>query len=209
LHAADISRSINVIGYYSTILYDNLGITGDRNTLVIGVYNIVGPLFNLIFIVFFLDRVGRKKPLIFGTIAISIALICEAALGSQVTNATGNRRDGISGAGVFFLFLVSCIFSVSFGPISWVYASEIMPLSIRGRGSAFSTAVGNWLVGTVWSQVSPIALGDITYKFYFIFVAFNLFVTLPTIWFVFKVCHETPEVAPNGERCTLTAIAGN
>lgn len=180
-------QSINVIGYYSTILYENLGIDGDRNLLVTGIYNVVGPIFNLIFIVFFLDRVGRKKPLIFGTIGISIALICEAALGSQVNGSTGSRRAGISGAGVFFLFLVSCIFSVSFGPISWVYASEIMPLSIRGRGSAFATGVGNWLVGTVWSQVSPIALGEITYKFYFIFVAFNLCVTLPTIWFVFKV----------------------
>jgi MFS family permease len=175
-----------VIAYYQTILYENLGIVGDRNLLVTGIYNVVGPLFNLVFIVFFLDKVGRKKPLIFGTIAISIALICEAALGSQVNNATGSRRDGISGAGVFFLFLVSCIFSVSFGPISWVYASEIMPLSIRGRGSAFATGVGNWLVGTIWSQVSPIALDKMTYKFYFIFVAFNLCITLPTIWFKFK-----------------------
>ncbi|KAF2127788.1 MFS sugar transporter-like protein [Dothidotthia symphoricarpi CBS 119687] len=165
---------INVIGYYSSILYDNLGITGDRNTLVIGIYNLVGPIFNLIFIIFFLDRVGRKKPLIFGTIAISIALVCEAVLNSQVAGATGSKKNGLSGAGVFFLFLVSCIFSVSFGPISWVYASEIMPLSIRGRGSAFATGIGNWLVGTVWSQVSPIGLGEISWKFYFIFVAFNL-----------------------------------
>lgn len=67
-----------------------------------------------------------------------------------------------------------------------------MPLSIRGRGSAFATGIGNWLVGTVWSQVSPIGLGEITYKFYFIFVAFNLCVTLPTIWFVFKVS-QSPE----------------
>lgn len=71
--------------------------------------------------------------------------------------------------------------------MSWVYASEIMPLSIRGRGSAFATGIGNWLVGTVWSQVSPIGLGKITYKFYFIFVAFNLLITFPTIWFMFKV----------------------
>jgi hypothetical protein len=176
-----------VIGYYSTILYNNLGITGDRNLLVTSIYNVVGPIFNFFFIVFFLDKVGRRKPLIFGTIAISIALICEAALGSQIPGSTGSRRDGISGAGVFFLFAVSCIFSVSFGPISWVYASEIMPLSIRGRGSAFATGIGNWLVGTVWSQVSPIALGKIKYKFYFVFVAFNLLVTLPTIFFVFKV----------------------
>lgn len=183
----DSGASINVIGYYNTILYKNLGITGDKNLLVTAFYNLVGPICNLFFIVFILDRVGRKKPLLFGTIGISIALICEAVIGSQVEGATGSRRDSLSGAGIFFLFLVSCIFSVSFGPISWVYASEIMPLSIRGRGSAFSTAVGNWLVGTIWNQVSPIGLNDITYRFYFIFVAFNICVTLPTIWFVFKV----------------------
>ncbi|KNG49947.1 sugar carrier protein A [Stemphylium lycopersici] len=177
---------INVIGYYNTILYDNLGITGDKNLLVTAFYNLVGPICNLIFIVFILDRVGRKKPLIFGTVGITIALICEAAIGSQVEGATGSRRDSLSGAGVFFLFLVSCIFSVSFGPISWVYASEIMPLSIRGRGSAFATGVGNWLVGTVWNQVSPIGLGETTYRFYFIFVAFNICVTLPTICLMFK-----------------------
>src|SRR3954463_12583978 len=108
--------SINVIGYYSTILYKNLGIVGDRNTLVIGIYNVVGPICNLIFITFILDRVGRRKPLLFGTIGITIALICEAAIGSQVPGATGSRKNSLSIAGVFFLFLVSCIFSVSFGP---------------------------------------------------------------------------------------------
>lgn len=179
--------SINVIGYYQTIMYHNLGIEGDRALLVTGIYNVVGPIFNLIFIVFFLDRVGRRKPLLFGTIAITVALICEAGVGSQVKSATGSRKDALSAAGVFFLFLVSCIFSVSFGPISWVYASEIMPLSIRGRGSAFATGFGNWLVGTVWSQVSPIGLGRAEWKFYFIFVAFNLVVTFPCIFFFYKV----------------------
>lgn len=61
-----------------------------------------------------------------------------------------------------------------------------MPMPIRGRGSAFATGIGNWLVGTVWSQVSPIGLGEITYRFYFIFVAFNICVTFPTIFFWFK-----------------------
>jgi hypothetical protein len=168
-------------------MYENLGIEGDRALLVSGIYNVVGPIFNLIFITLLIDRVGRRKPLIFGTIGISIALICEAAIGSQIPGATGSRRNGLSAGGVFFLFAVSCIFSVSFGPISWVYASEVMPLSIRGRGSAFATGIGNWLVGTIWSQVSPVGLGKITYKFYFIFVAFNLLVTLPTVFFLFKV----------------------
>lgn len=172
-------------------MYHNLGIEGHRALLVTGIYNVVGPIFNFFFIIFLLDRVGRRKPLLFGTIGISIALVCEAAIGSQVPNATGQRKDSLSIAGVFFLFCVSAIFSCSFGPISWVYASEIMPLSIRGRGSAFATGVGNWLVSTVWSQVSPIALGKITYRFYFIFVAWNLFVTLPCVFFLWKVSHLT------------------
>jgi len=168
-------------------MYHNLGVEGDRALLVTGIYNVVGPIFNLIFITFLLDRVGRRKPLIFGTIGISIALICEAAVGSQVENATGSRKNALSAAGVFFLFLVSCIFSCSFGPISWVYASEIMPLSIRGRGSAFATGIGNWLIGTVWSQVSPIGLKNTQWKFYFIFVAWNLLITLPVVFFLYKV----------------------
>ncbi|KAF1996610.1 sugar carrier protein A [Amniculicola lignicola CBS 123094] len=177
---------INVIGYYQGIMYEELGITGNTNLLVTGIYNVVGPLFNLIFIVFLLDRVGRRKPLLVGTVLITIALLCEAVIGSQVKYATGAREHSLSIAGVFFIFCVTCIFSCSFGPISWVYMSEIMPFQIRGRGSAFATGIGNWLVSTVWSQVSPKGLGKLGWKFYFVFVCFNVCVTFPTIFFVFK-----------------------
>ncbi|GIZ37632.1 hypothetical protein CKM354_000107500 [Cercospora kikuchii] len=174
---------INAIGYYQTIMYESLGITGSRAILVAGIYNCVGPIANAIFIFFILDRVGRKRPLIMGAIGITLALICEAVINSQ--NPNGDRH-GLSIAGVFFLFLVSVIFSCSFGPISWVYMSEIMPMQIRGRGNAFATGIGNWLCATFISQISPTALGDIGWKFYFIFVAFNIVITIPVIWIFFK-----------------------
>lgn len=164
-------------------MYEALGITGSRAILVAGIYNCVGPIANAIFIFFILDRVGRKKPLLFGAVGITLALICEAAINSQ--NPAGTRQS-LSIAGVFFLFLVSIIFSLSFGPISWVYMSEIMPMQIRGRGNAFATGIGNWLFSTMVTQVSPIALGQIGWKFYFIFVVFNVLVTIPVVWFVFK-----------------------
>lgn len=142
-------------------MYEALGITGSRKVLVAGIYNCVGPLTNAIFIFFILDRVGRKRPLLLGAAGITIALCCEAALNSQ--NLDG-RHAGHSIGGVFFLFLVSVVFSLSFGPISWVYMSEIMPFQIRGRGNAFATGIGNWLVSTLFAQVSPIALGAITWR---------------------------------------------
>lgn len=118
---------INVIGYYQTILYNALQITGNRNTLVVGIYNCVGPLTNLIFIIFLLDKVGRRKPMIFGTVAISVALICEAALNS--VNPTG-ERTGYSIAGVFFIFCITIIFSLSFGPCSWL-VSRVRLIRLR------------------------------------------------------------------------------
>jgi MFS family permease len=152
------NASIDVIGYYQTIMYNALGITGHRALLVAGIYNCVGPIANLFFIFFILDRVGRKKPLLLGALGITIALFAEAGLNAANPDGT---RQGYSYAGVFFLFLVSVIFSLSFGPISWVYMSEIMPMQIRGRGCAFATGIGNWLVSTFFAQISPIALGDI------------------------------------------------
>lgn len=65
-------------------------------------------------------------------------------------------------------------------------------MQIRARGNAFATGIGNWLVATFWAQVSPIALGKIGWKLYFVFVAFNIFITLPTVFFVFK---ETTQVS--------------
>jgi MFS family permease len=149
-------------------MYDALGITGNRNLLVAGIYNCTGPLANLIFIYFMIDRVGRRKPLIWGTIGIAIALTCEAIVNSQI-NADAPQK-GLSIAGVFFLFCVTVIFSLSWGPISWVYMSEVMPMQIRARGNAFATGIGNWLVSTFWAQVSPQALAKLTWKFYFLFV---------------------------------------
>lgn len=153
-------------------MYKALGITGHRNLLVAGIYNIMGPLANLIFITFIVDRIGRKKPLLFGTITITLALILEAIVNSQNPNGT---REGLSIAGIAFLFSVTILFSFSFGPCSWLYMSEIMPMQIRGKGSAFATGVGNWAVSVLFSQISPIALGKIGWKYYFVFVAFSKF----------------------------------
>lgn len=107
---------ITVIGYYQTIMYRSLGITGSRNTLVAGIYNCVGPVANFIFVVFILDRVGRCRPMLFAALAISLALLCEAVLSSQ--NPDGNRV-GYSVGGAFFIFLVTVLYSMSFGPCSW------------------------------------------------------------------------------------------
>lgn len=51
--------------------------------------------------------------------------------------------------------------------------AEVMPMQIRGKGTAFAVGIGNWAVGTLWNQISPVALGKIQWKFSFVFVAWS------------------------------------
>jgi chromate transport protein ChrA len=63
---------------------------------------------DLFFILFIVDRVGRIKPLLFGTIGITLALVCEAIIGSRIKEGD-THNNGLAIAGVFFIFCVSVV----------------------------------------------------------------------------------------------------
>ncbi|KAI5296499.1 hypothetical protein KEM52_001343 [Ascosphaera acerosa] len=172
----------NVINYYQTVMYRNLGIKGRNVSLMACFFNMVGPITNLIFITLFIDRVGRRKPLLFGCLTITMCLLLEGITNSQ--NPDGERK-GLSGIGILWIYLVSVFFSVSFGPISWTYMTEILPYQVRGTGAAFATGIGNWAVAVMWAQVSPKGLDKLGWKYYFVFVAVNLGISFPCIYFFF------------------------
>jgi len=48
-HGVAVQCNADVIGYYQTTMYDALGITGNRNLLVAGIYNCMGPLASKVF----------------------------------------------------------------------------------------------------------------------------------------------------------------
>jgi hypothetical protein len=167
---------------------------------------------DLVFILFLIDRVGRIKPLLFGSISITIALICQSGISSQVKEGESN---GLSVGGVFFIFLVSIVslhypHRLILTSASYLachldqYHGSTCPKScqcrfdLKARLSVSSkpgclhyltdpaTGIGNWLVSTFLGQVSNKALGALGWKYNFIFIAWNLLVTLPTIFFMFK-----------------------
>jgi MFS family permease len=77
---------------------------------------------DLIFIVFMIDRVGRRKPLLWGTVGITLALIAEAIVNSQINKES--PQHGLSYAGVAFLFCVSVIFSCRVQPFPRLYSKS-------------------------------------------------------------------------------------
>ncbi|KAF9524840.1 general substrate transporter [Crepidotus variabilis] len=163
---------INVLNYYGPAMYKSLGVTGGKALLVQGIYGAVGPIANLFFIIFILDRVGRKKPLMFGAASFVATFSILAAM--VATNPPGepNANTAAQRVGIAMIFLTSIIFSLSFGPVSWVLASEVFPTSTRSIGTSVATC-SNWAFNTLLGQVAPRGIDDVGWKFYILFVCLN------------------------------------
>lgn len=96
---------------------------------------------------FLIDRIGRR-PLLLSMISVMAAVMAvQAALIFQVQNNTSIAKSaGIAAAAMLFIFQGA--FTIGFQATVWVYPSEILPLRLRQRGSAISTAA-NWICNYV------------------------------------------------------------
>lgn len=166
---------INVINYFGPSMYKALGLSDGQSLLVQGIYGAVGPITNFFFITLILDTVGRKKPLMFGAgsfvVTYSILTAIVAKFPPEV-DGMPNPHHSAQRAGIAMIFMTSIFFSVSFGPVSWVLASEVFPTKTRSIGTSVATCA-NWLFNILFSQVSNIAIANISWKYYLVFICLN------------------------------------
>ena len=134
---------INVNAYFGPTIYTALGFDGHTTLLINGISGAWGLITTLVFISLMVDRIGRRQPLIWG------ALFCAIFMGMEAgTNAPfgdpNYKSQSVGIAGVASTFLFSWAFSFSYGPVSWIYQSEIFPMNLRALGTSFATAT-NWV----------------------------------------------------------------
>ncbi|KAI8144231.1 general substrate transporter [Fennellomyces sp. T-0311] len=187
---------INIANYYGATIYTALGFDTDTSLLVNAIYSVVGPITNFITITFIVDRVGRVRLMWLGSIAMGILLMLIGAIykvypgpteEQQANNLIGydeSRGRSAHYAIICFFYLFSIVFSLSWGPVAWIYQSEVFPLKIRTMGNSAATA-SNWLFNTWISQVSPIALENpsVGPEFFFVFMSTNFAVAAYTFFF--------------------------
>ncbi len=74
----------------------------------------------------------------------------------------------------------AAVFAIGWQGMSWMWAVELVPLSIRGPANALSTAA-NWLSNFVVVLVTPVMFVNITWRTYITFAVLN-FCFVPIIW---------------------------
>ncbi|KIY64080.1 general substrate transporter [Cylindrobasidium torrendii FP15055 ss-10] len=157
---------INLITYYAPVIFQkSLGMSRDMSLMLSGFNGLAYFLSSLVPIPL-IERLGRRKLMIFGASGQCICMILLAAM----TEDVGNKAKGIVAAVCLFAF--NFFFSVGWLAIPWLYPAEIAPLQIRAKAAALSTTT-NWLFTFLVVMITPVAIDSIAWKTYIVWACTN------------------------------------
>ncbi|KAH7309903.1 general substrate transporter [Stachybotrys elegans] len=160
-----------VIQNFQNIFYATVGFTGRQALLISGAYGMMGIIGQIIYLVIVADKWPRTRTLWSGSLVLCTMLaIC---MGLSATFGTaGGSEAGARGA-IAAIFIYSTCFAIFFNAMIWVVPTEILPFFLRSKGLAFAM-VCKAVVSIVLSQITPVALANISWRFYAVFIATNL-----------------------------------
>lgn len=158
------------------------GLTGSANLIASSIQYVIN-VFMTIFALIFIDRWGRRGPLLVGATLMAVFMYANAGLfasrghpapagGLNNTPEESWVISGATGKGVIactYLFVAS--YAPTWGPVSWIYPPELFPLRLRGKAVALTTA-SNWAFNFALSYFVPPAFVNIQWKTYIIFGVF-------------------------------------
>ncbi|OBF94385.1 MFS transporter [Mycobacterium sp. 852002-51163_SCH5372311] len=119
---------INAFVYYSPDIFKDMGFTGYFARLAVPALVQVAGLAAVGISVLLVDRLGRRPILLFG-----IAMMIAADIVLMVVFSRG-LGGAIFGFGGVLLFIIG--YTLGFGSLGWVYASESFPTRLRSLGSS-------------------------------------------------------------------------
>ncbi len=148
---------INVIFYYSSVLWEAVGFS-EKNSLIITVITSVVNIVTTFVAISLIDRVGRRPLLLIGSAGMAITLgvlayvFAHAPLGAQgQPQLQGSEGPIALLAANLFVFA----FGMSWGPVVWVLLGEKFPNQIRA-GALSVAACAQWLANWAISTSFPI-----------------------------------------------------
>lgn len=136
---------INAVLYYLNEIFALGGaskISGDLQAVAVGATNLIATLVAMSVI----DRFGRKKLLLIGTVGL---LICLAAISYIFLTHTH------LGWLVWLLMAYIACFAISHGAVLWVYISEVFPNRVRAKGQSLGSS-SHWVTNAAISLVFPV-----------------------------------------------------
>ncbi|PPQ76088.1 hypothetical protein CVT26_004595 [Gymnopilus dilepis] len=170
----------NSVNYYAPQIFASIGYTGRKNNLLAsGIYGVVKLVATTLFIFFGVETLGRKLSLFISAMGMgTLFFIIGAILKTHPppaanANVVVSNPPPASKAMAAMLYIYVCFYSMGWGPLPWVYVSDIFPTRTRHYGLATASA-SQWLWNFVVSKVTPDLNTDLGYKMFLMFATINI-----------------------------------
>lgn len=164
---------INAFLYYAPRIFEEAGIgakTALLSSIGIGFINLIFTLIG----VYLIDRLGRRKLMLFGSIGYIFSL-------SMVATSFYLNWTGLAVPGFLFLFIAS--HAIGQGAVIWVFISEIFPNHLRASGQSFGSSV-HWVLAAIIPSMVPILFTSFGVGNVFAFFAFMMVFQLLFVLFM-------------------------
>ncbi|NUP48459.1 MAG: sugar porter family MFS transporter [Catenulispora sp.] len=151
---------INVIFYYSSLLWQSVGID-TSNSLLISMVSAVVNIAGTVVAMALVDRIGRRPLLLTGSVGMALSLALTAWMFSySTTSGAGGKATLPKGQGVVALLSANAyvfFFAMSWGVVVWVLLGEMFPNRIRALALSVAASaqwLANWLVTVSFPSLS-------------------------------------------------------
>ncbi|QKX57811.1 uncharacterized protein TRUGW13939_04931 [Talaromyces rugulosus] len=169
---------INGVAFYQTKIFRTyLGLSADNAAIlsasVFTWQTIIAPVG-----VFTIERFGRRKLMMFGAAGMGM---CMAIIAGCVSHPSDLKAVH---AAIVFVYLFSFFFVTGYLGLTFLYSSEIAPLSVRTPITALSTT-STWVFTFTVVEATPPGFDSLGWRYFIVYAVLNLCLLLPTIYFLF------------------------
>lgn len=126
-----------------------IGYSGGSNSILAsGVYGIVKVVTAILFVSFGIETLGRRYALFSSSIIMGTTLfIIGALLKVYPPDPTASEIQPASKAMTGLLYIYAVGYSIGWGPVPWIYVSDIFPTRTRHYGLSIGSGT-EWLFST-------------------------------------------------------------
>ncbi|KAK7204385.1 general substrate transporter [Myxozyma melibiosi] len=169
-------NGVGVVSYYLSIVLNSVGITSVTKQTLINGFLQLWNLICAVFAAFVVDYAGRRLLFLTSGVGMLLSYVFITALSGSFAN-TGNSATGI--AMIPFLFIYYGFYDIAYTPLIIAYPAEIWNYTNRARGLVV-VQVSTFLALIFNLFVNSIALENIQWKYYFIFLGLLIGIIITT-----------------------------